>query len=337
MHTGQGYQVYASADDTVRAQGPAVDVAATPLSLGSEWNMVGYLPQVSMQITSALNSITPQILLVKNNSGRVYWPDYGINTITTMNVGAGYWTCMKSPATLTYPAAKERANVRQMLSLPDPRHYASHAITGNNATLLAKRVIIGGKTVPDSSEIAAFDEKGALVGAGCVVHGLAAFTVWGNDPRAKGKNGAAANEPISFKLWDGMQEYPLDFMASNGSGARYSENAVFLGSLTVSPGALIKKFDLSKAYPNPFRGSVHIVFDVPMINGNSEQNIAIEIYDLEGRLVEQLAKDMYRAGHYAIQWDAGTDRNMAAPSRVYIVRMQADRFDKRLKIIRMRN
>jgi hypothetical protein len=74
-----------------------------------------------------------------------------------------------------------------MLQLPNPRHYAIHAITGNNATLLAKQVTIGGKTVADSSEIGAYDASGSLVGSGTVICGLAAFAVWGKDPQRSQK------------------------------------------------------------------------------------------------------------------------------------------------------
>src|SRR5208283_2889966 len=122
---------------------------------------------------------------VKNNSGHAYWPSLGIDDIGIMYVGEGYKVLMSSAASLTYPTpdtgvAKRVAarGGKTMLRLPDPRHYATHAITGNNATLLAKRVTIGDKVVPDSSEIGAFDGSGSLVGSGTVIRGIAAFAVW---------------------------------------------------------------------------------------------------------------------------------------------------------------
>ena len=125
--------------------------------------------------------------------------------------------------------------------------------------------------------------------------------------------------------------------SGDGKEVRYAAQEIFIGTLTVPEGALIKQFNLAKVYPNPFRGSVHIAFDVPTINGIAEQNIAINIYDLKGRLVEQLARGMYNAGHYTIRWSTGMSKSTGDGSSVYIVRMQADKFDERLKIVRLSN
>ena len=307
IQVGQGYQVYSTVADTMEVLGIPVNYATTPIALSSGWNMIAYLPPNDDSIEHSLSSIDSLIIIVKNNSGHTYWPSLGIDDIGIMYVGEGYKVLMSSAASLTYPmpdtgVAKRVAarGVKTMLRLPDPRHYAAHVITGNNATLLAKRVTIGDKVVADSSEVGAFDGSGSLVGSGTVIHGIAAFAVWGIDPQSKTKkkDGCAVSESVTFKLWDGKREYPLDYVPShpaNGTETRYSVDAVFLGMLSVSPEALIKKFNLSEAYPNPFRGTVHIAFDVPMINGIAEQNIAINIYDLKGRLVEQLAKGMYSA------------------------------------------
>ena len=254
-----------------------------------------------------------------------------------MRVGEGYYVVTSAAATLTYPtgAAKRAAGGKAFLSLPDPRHYAKHRITGNHATLMAKSVRLAGRLVPDSSEVGAFDEKGNLIGSGTVIRSLATFAVWGKDPQTKQKDGAIASEKISFKLWDGAQEYPLDFISGNGSEMRYSVNAIFLGMLSVPAGALIKSFDLTRAYPNPFRGAVKIAFDVPTIAGVSQHAIEINVYDMKGSLVKQLASGIYQAGHYAIAWNCGESREAAVGSSLYIIRMKAANFDKRLKLVRI--
>jgi len=95
------------------------------------------------------------------------------------------------------------------------------------------------------------------------------------------------------------------------------------------------KFDLSSTNQNPFRGSVNIAFDVPAIVGVAEQAIEICVYDLKGNLVKQLASGMFAAGHYEIPWNCSEGRKGAMGSSVYIVRMKAANFDKRLKLVRV--
>jgi hypothetical protein len=140
---------------------------------------------------------------------------------------------------------------------------------------------------------------------------------------------------ITFKLWDGIQEYPLNYSSVNGVEPKYAVDAVYLGSFSVPSGYFIKRFDLTQAYPNPFRSSVKISFDVPTIAGTSQQAIEINVYDLKGSLVKQLASGRYQAGHYTVAWNCTDGRQASAGSSVYIVRMKATNFDKRLKLLRV--
>ena len=98
---------------------------------------------------------------------------------------------------------------------------------------------------------------------------------------------------------------------------------------------LITKFALSKVYPNPFRGYLKIAFDVPTLNGVALHDIEINLYDMRGSLVQQIVKGPYKAGHYTIAWSEDGNRGAVA-SGVYIIRMKARDFDKRMKLIRVR-
>jgi len=342
VQVGQGYQVYSSVADTLAVTGTPVNYAATPIALSAGWNMFAYLPPTDDTVEHALGSIDTAIVLMKNNVGQAYWPGMQVDEITVMHVGQAYKVLMSSPLSFTYPApdsgVAKRAGTtafKPVLRLGAPRHYAVHAVTGNNATVLASRVTIGGGAAPDSSEIAAFDGSGSLVGSGTVVHGIAAFSVWGKDPQTKRKDGCEASEPVTFRLWDGKREYPLDYVTKNGTTAQYGVDKVLLGFLSVPEGYLITKFDLSRAYPNPFRGSVSIAFDVPTIAGVAKHAIEINVYDMKGSLVKQLASGVYPAGHYTLGWNGNADREGAVGSSVYIVRMKAANFDKRLKLVRL--
>ncbi len=338
FRTGAGYQVYSAKPDTFSASGAAINTASEPIALSKQWNMIGYLPASNQSIESELFSITPLIVIVKNNEGQVYWPDYGIDDIQTMVVGQGYQIYMQDSAVFTYGVSfyKQASGGKKMLSLPQPRHFGKHATTGNNASVLVRQVTMDGRPVADSSEIGAYDSRGNLVGAGMVIGGVAAFPVWGADQVIKLKNGCTAGEAIGFKLFTGGQEYPLEFRpASGGEGPSYAENALLLGSLSVAPAALIAQFDLAKAYPNPFSGSVRIAFDVPGSRDAAASDVTINVYDMKGALVQQIAKGKYPAGRYSVTWNDAQVRGGVPGPTVYIVRMKAANFDKRLKIIRV--
>jgi hypothetical protein len=195
VQVGQGYQLYTNVPDTISVQGVPVNYANTPIALSSGWNMIAYLLPTIMGYESptyAFASIDSSLILVKDNSGHVYWPSMGVDEIELIP-GQGYRVLMNASASFSYPpfvAIDKRlaSSSKPMLHLPKPRHYAIHAIPpGIMTTLLAKQVTIGGKLVPDSSEIGAFDASGSLVGSGTILKGVAAFVVWGQNPMVKQK------------------------------------------------------------------------------------------------------------------------------------------------------
>jgi hypothetical protein len=84
------------------------------------------------------------------------------------------------------------------------------------------------------------------------------------------------------------------------------------------------------AYPNPFRTTIEIYFDVPEIMGKEMQDVEINVYDINGRVVSCLINGQYKAGHYSVAWDASGEAGLS--SSMYIVEMKASGFNQRLKL-----
>ena len=59
------------------------------------------------------------------------------------------------------------------------------------------------------------------------------------------------------------------------------------------------EFVLEQPYPNPFNPTVNIPFVVSELS-----TISIEIYDLNGIKVDQVANNIYSPGTYSVQWRA---------------------------------
>jgi hypothetical protein len=81
----------------------------------------------------------------------------------------------------------------------------------------------------------------------------------------------------------------------------------------VSDNSLSDGVYISSNYPNPFNLSTTIGFRLP-----EESEVAIEIYDILGRLVETLIDQKQRAGHHQITWNA-----MEKSSGIYFYRIRA--------------
>ena len=100
--------------------------------------------------------------------------------------------------------------------------------------------------------------------------------------------------------------------------AGYEYNAVLgdcidvnlLGDYSVNP----TEFSIDNIYPNPFNPLTTIAYSV-----SNNQNIEINIYDLNGKLIEKLINDFHGTGFYTVDWNAGSN-----PTGVYIVELKGD-------------
>ena len=72
-----------------------------------------------------------------------------------------------------------------------------------------------------------------------------------------------------------------------------------------------QEFNLDTAYPNPFNPITNINFALPI-----ETEISLEVYNLQGRIIEVLASGNMKPGNHSITWNAD---NQA--SGVYLVKM----------------
>ncbi|CAN5609626.1 hypothetical protein BH23BAC4_BH23BAC4_02660 [soil metagenome] len=70
---------------------------------------------------------------------------------------------------------------------------------------------------------------------------------------------------------------------------------------------------LGSNYPNPFRGTTVVEYDVP-----TAQHVRLDVYDLTGRLVSTLVNEVQPAAGYRVQFDAN-----GLASGVYIYRLQS--------------
>jgi len=82
-------------------------------------------------------------------------------------------------------------------------------------------------------------------------------------------------------------------------------------SMDISPYLLPDEFGISKIFPNPFNPVTQIQYELKQFG-----LILIKIYDIQGRVVDQLINEYQSPGHYSLNWNAGNHA-----SGMYIVEM----------------
>ncbi|MCF7805371.1 MAG: T9SS type A sorting domain-containing protein [Candidatus Marinimicrobia bacterium] len=72
-----------------------------------------------------------------------------------------------------------------------------------------------------------------------------------------------------------------------------------------------ESFTLLENYPNPFNPATSIRYGIP-----EQSTVNIKVYDLSGRLVEELVNTNMDAGYYTVEFNGST-----LPSGIYLYRM----------------
>jgi|GEM_PF-7101210 len=114
----EAYKINTSASTNVTVLGDLLTPESTPLPLEAGWNLMPYVPSYSLPIEQALASIAADIILVTSSDGRVYYPEFGINDIGTMEPGEGYEIYLTQAATLTYPSQQDTAATKRRVTEP---------------------------------------------------------------------------------------------------------------------------------------------------------------------------------------------------------------------------
>ncbi len=103
-----------------------------------------------------------------------------------------------------------------------------------------------------------------------------------------------------------------------------------LATLEQADALLPDKLALSAVYPNPFRSTVNIQYELP-----ESQHVSLSVYDILGRRVTQLVDEMQSAGAKTLTWE-GTDASGAQlAAGLYFVVMDAGTERMHRKVVRL--
>ena len=87
-----------------------------------------------------------------------------------------------------------------------------------------------------------------------------------------------------------------------------------------------KGFGLNSIYPNPFNPSTTIGFTIPTVE--TYRNVSLQIYNLQGQLVETLVNAKLLEGYHQVIWNADNQ-----PSGIYFAKLTANGFTHNQKLL----
>ena len=311
---GEGYQVKMEADETLTLEGGLVP-ADTELSFDNGWNMIGYLPLDPMDATVAMDPVVDNMIIMKDENGLVFWPQFALNNIGNMLPGEGYQLKMDNAQTFSYAS-----NDMARFGYANPVrtiHFDKAENTGSN--MIIGLPMYAWSQVPSiGDEIAAYDEAGNLVGSAVFEGGHIAMTVWGDDSTTDSKEGVAEGEVITFKLWHSDMDVEESFEVrwDEGSDIYVTDGISVAGNISLTGIDSMASYELYQNVPNPFTGKTSIKFFVPV---DAEVNIAI--YNMLGEFVAEVTNDIYQVGEHSVVFE-GNELGQGT----YFVKMTTENF-----------
>ncbi len=99
--SSEAYKIHAETPTSFSIEGIPLD--GTEVSLGEGWNWLPYPDSTSVAINQALEPIQDDLVMVKDETGRVYRPAQGTDQIGSLEPGAAYKILLENPVTLSYP------------------------------------------------------------------------------------------------------------------------------------------------------------------------------------------------------------------------------------------
>ena len=259
----------------------------TTLELASGWTIIPVLSECTVDVEEIFAPLSGNMVIVKDVAGwNVYWPEFGINTLQTLEPGRAYFVLMDSEAELTFPECVLK--ITPSLTLPiEEKGVSMHK---GNPVLLQKKWTMDEanfpwKITPPSTTshtiaipITATQNSGigdnAIIGAfssNGICHGLTilekdkntVLTIFGNDPYTKIKDGFDENDPIILKSYN--QETKAEHILEAGFDANYTGNTFINHGLSVIRN--LKTGFISEAeqginsisiFPNPAMNKIYI-------------------------------------------------------------------------------
>jgi len=275
MEIGQGYQVKMLDADILEISGIAVIPELTPILIPANWSIIGYLRNNPGDAAIMTSSLMGNLIILKDDGGQVYWPDFGLNMIGNMLPGKGYQFKLYIPATFTYPANSILNKSNSINSRPE--YYLPPVKTGSNMTIGIPVEILNNLEYGD--EIGIFDSYDNLFGSSVFETKNMAIAAFGDDELTNEKDGLCIGEDFTIKTWSKNENSESIIVVLNWDQG----NEIFMRDKI----SIIGKIDFIKnesngflLFPNPAKSNLYI--NIADINC---EIFRLNIYSVDGNLI----------------------------------------------------
>jgi hypothetical protein len=164
-----------------------------------------------------------------------------------------------------------------------------------------------------------------LIGASKVTFPNTLICLWGDDVLTDKKEGLYAAEEVSYKIWTKSTGKEKDIQIHSNETASYLQDQ-FTIATQITENVIESHIQLMDAVPNPAKDQTLIRLYI-----ENDSELQLELFDVIGNKVLDLAKGQYSKGYHEFNIDLNT---LSAGSYLYQIRCNMERKTKRLEIVK---
>jgi len=255
--------------------------------MNAGWNLIPVISNNSWEVSLAAQQLQSGLVIVKEVAGsKIYWPEFGINTLGWLNPGKAYYVLLSSPGALTFPPNTEKAGVIQSDNKPNLESpWGKIQNSGGSHLIAVPAGLLAGFSEGDVLGI--FTSEGNCAGFEVIsdIRQNLVVTAYADDPTTLEKEGFANGEQFLMKISDPLsgKEYSIQaefedhmpqagYFTDNGVSALKSLNIMGISDF----GNYGTKISIS---PNPSTG----IFNIN--TGNESQDFRWQLFNMQGSAV----------------------------------------------------
>ena len=314
MVNGEGYQAKMTSNNNLLFEGDYLNPEDNPVTLSEGWNMIAYLrtePAAAIHVFENIGDL----VIVKNNVGMAYLPEYGFDGIGNMHPGQGYQVKVLSEQVLEYLANDQEYRQVSFNIKTELEHFNQPMNTGSNLSLVVTEHAWNNVNPSYGDEIAIIDPLGKIVGALPYQKGNLVIPVYGNDELNPQKDGLYDNEDYGLILWSKQQQIEFDLSTALSEGVQMYEQDQIHIIESIDYIEEVKSIHSVQLQPNPTNAHTQLnaVLEYDMQIQLNVINLIGEIVFSEseahfkGSLQKNLNFDFLAPGSYLIQLKTSDD------------------------------
>lgn len=248
----------------------ALEIIGTPdsdgtFNLPSTWYYLPVLSSCNVAASAVFGPLGSNLKLVKDIAGsRIFWPEYGIQTLNTLEPGKAYFIKLNNPGSISFPDCGKSEP-----EMPDLNHEINNTpwndpVYTPNSHVIILPIDVSVQILKPGDKIGIFNPEGFCSGLTTYNNENTGLIAFADDPSTEVKDGFSLNEPFTLKVYR-----PSTSETFNVS-VNLDDSDNFQNLFNSNGISLIREFNLSgvdhtpvwykdyKVYPNPASESVTI-------------------------------------------------------------------------------